>query len=101
MHGGNGPAMSGDPDEAHEALFSCLDRCFQRPAWPQGQVPVTWMNQGMQLNEVHRIDPQAIERPMHLIAGVLVESLSWSSWQGRNPGGRRAIQGAMRNSASP
>src|SRR4030095_2996534 len=75
MHGGNGPAMSGDPNEAHEALLPRFDRCFQRPAWPHCQVPVVWVEQCVQLNQVNGIDTQAVERPMDLITGVLVESL--------------------------
>ena len=56
MHGGNGPAVPGDPNEPHQALLPRFDRCFQRPARPHRQVPVVGMKQGVQLQQVHRID---------------------------------------------
>src|SRR5919197_5249090 len=75
MHGSNGPAMPSDPDEAHETLFPCFDRRFQRSAWPHRQVPVVRVKQGVQLNQVNRIDAQTFERPMDLLTRVLVEAL--------------------------
>src|SRR5262249_30606259 len=75
MHGGNGPAMTSNPDEAHKALLPRFDRRFQRPAWPHCHVPVVRVKQGMQLNQVHHIHPQAFERPMDLVTGILVKAL--------------------------
>src|SRR5262249_42069269 len=75
MHGGNGPAMPGDPDEPHETLLPCFDRRVQRPAWSHRQVPVIGVKQGVQLNQIDRIDLQAFERAMNLVTRVLVEAL--------------------------
>src|SRR5262249_53610872 len=76
MHGRNGPAMPRDPYEAHEPLLPCFNRRFQRPAWPHRQVPVIGVKQGMQLNQVNCIDPQAFERAMNPVTRVLVEALA-------------------------
>ena len=73
---------------------------LQRPARPHRQVPVIGVKQGVELQQINRIDPQAFERPMDLVPRVLVEALAGLGREEeilampRHPG-------ADRNSASP
>ena len=60
MHGSNGPAMTRDPDEPHETLRPCFNRCFQRPTRCT-QVPIVGVKQGVELKQVDGIDPQAFK----------------------------------------
>ena len=68
MHGGDRPAVAGDPDEPREPLRARLDERLQRAARPHRLVPVVRMPERVELDQVDVVDAQALERAVEVLA---------------------------------
>src|SRR4030095_13946488 len=71
VHGGDGPAMAGHADEARQALLARLDQSLQRAARAHGLVPVARVPKRVQLDHIHVVYPQPVERSVEVLAGLL------------------------------
>ncbi len=70
VHGGDGPPVAGDADEARQALRARLDRCLERAPRSHGLVPVVRMAERVELDQVDVIDAQPVERAVNVLAGL-------------------------------
>ena len=52
VHLGDGRAVAGDADEAHEPLVARLDGCAQRAVLAHRDVPLARVHEAVQLDEV-------------------------------------------------
>src|SRR5207249_4977710 len=76
MHLGDARAVPGDADAAHQALLPRLDERFERTARTQRRLPLAFLDQVVQLNQVDVVDAQAFERAMQALARGRIGSLS-------------------------
>ena len=76
MHGGDRPAVAGDPDEADQALITRLARRVERAAGRERLLPFVGVAQRVQLQKVDPVGAQPLERAGDLVlrAGVVAKA---------------------------
>jgi len=61
-------SVAGDADEADESLLPSLDRRLQRAAGAERSVLLNRIREVVELPQVDVVDPQALQRPLQLLA---------------------------------
>ena len=70
VHGGDGPTVACDTDEARQALLARLDRRLERAPRPHRLVPVVRMPERMELDQIDVIDAQPVERAVDVFPSL-------------------------------
>src|SRR5712664_1582796 len=68
VRGGDGPAVARHADEPREALRARLDRRLERAAGPQRLVPVVRVAERVELDQVHVVHAEPVERAVDVLA---------------------------------
>ena len=76
MHPGDRQAVAGDADEPNEPLVARLHRRLQRTVLAQGELPVDYVDEVVQLEQVDVVDAEAVERAADLLACAGVVALA-------------------------
>ena len=76
VHLGDGEAVPGDADEPDEPFLPRLDGGAQRSVVAQRQVPLSRVDEAMELEEVDAVDAQPLERAPDLLARRSVGALA-------------------------
>ena len=72
VHGRDREPMPGDADEANEPLLASFDRCLERTALAQRELPLDDVHEVVQLEQVDPVDAQSLERSVDLLLRALV-----------------------------
>ena len=76
MHGRDGEAVTGHPDEANQPFGPGFDGRFQRATLSERGLPLDDVHQVVELDEIDPVDSETLERSMDLVLGPRVVAFS-------------------------
>jgi hypothetical protein len=76
MHTSDLPIVSSHTDKADKAGIFCLDNGFQCTFWAHRQFPFIFINQAVELQQIHMVGLQAIKRPLDISLCLFVGTLT-------------------------
>ena len=76
MHGGDLRAVARNPDEAHQSVGARLYQRVKCPTRTERGLPLFFVDQVVQLDEIKPVNLKSFERPMQTIARAVIGAVS-------------------------